>query len=293
MNLPNKLTIARIISVPFFIAAYMFGYYILAFVLFIAASFTDMLDGKIARKYNLVTNFGKIMDPLADKILVYSAFCLMVEDGTVPGWMLIVILAREFAIAGMRTVAASDGTVIAAGMSGKIKTVLQMIAVPLLLLTAAIDDLDVFYYINLAAQIFLWASLIMTVYSGIEYIAKNKKCLCSIGEVKMKTAILSVGTEVLFGQIINTNTVYLSQQLNLLGFDVMYHYTVGDNSCRLSEMIELAFRDCDFIITTGGLGPTEDDLTKETVCETLHDQLVMHEPSLQALHEIAKNAAER
>ena len=145
MNLPNKLTIARIISVPFFIAAYMFGYYILAFVLFIAASFTDMLDGKIARKYNLVTNFGKIMDPLADKILVYSAFCLMVEDGTVPGWMLIVILAREFAIAGMRTVAASDGTVIAAGMSGKIKTVLQMIAVPLLLLTAAIDDLDVFY----------------------------------------------------------------------------------------------------------------------------------------------------
>lgn len=144
MNLPNKLTIARIISVPFFIAAYMFGYYILAFILFIAASFTDMLDGKIARKYNLVTNFGKIMDPLADKILVYSAFCLMVEDGTVPGWMLIVILAREFAIAGMRTVAASDGTVIAAGMSGKIKTVLQMIAVPLLLLTAAIDDLDVF-----------------------------------------------------------------------------------------------------------------------------------------------------
>ena len=174
MNLPNKLTIARIISVPFFIAAYMFGYYILAFVLFIAASFTDMLDGKIARKYNLVTNFGKIMDPLADKMLVYSAFCLIVEDGTVPGWMLIVILAREFAIAGMRTVAASDGTVIAAGMSGKIKTVLQMIAVPLLLLTAAIDDLDVFYYINLAAQIFLWASLIMTVYSGIEYIAKNK-----------------------------------------------------------------------------------------------------------------------
>lgn len=174
MNLPNKLTIARIISVPFFIAAYLFGYYILAFVLFIAASLTDMLDGKIARKYNLVTNFGKIMDPLADKILVYSAFCLMVEDGTVPGWMLIVILAREFAIAGMRTVAASDGTVIAAGMSGKIKTVLQMIAVPLLLLTAAIDNLDVFYYFNLAGQIFLWASLIMTVYSGVEYIVKNK-----------------------------------------------------------------------------------------------------------------------
>ena len=106
MNLPNKLTIARVIAVPFFIAAYMTGLYYVAFVLFILASLTDMLDGKIARKYNLVSNFGKIMDPLADKILVYSAFCLMVQDGTVPGWMLIVILAREFTIAGMRTVAA-------------------------------------------------------------------------------------------------------------------------------------------------------------------------------------------
>ena len=108
MNLPNKLTIARVIAVPFFIAAYMTGYNLVAFVLFIAASFTDMLDGKIARKYHLVTNFGKIMDPLADKVLVYSAFCLMVEDGTVPGWMLIVILAREFVVAGMRFVGGSS-----------------------------------------------------------------------------------------------------------------------------------------------------------------------------------------
>lgn len=99
----------------------------------------------------------------------------------------------------------------------------------------------------------------------------------------MKTAILSVGTEILFGQIINTNTVYLSQQLNLLGFDVMYHYTVGDNSGRLSGMIEMAFRDCDLVITTGGLGPTEDDLTKETACKVLHDELVLHEPSMEAL----------
>ena len=174
MNLPNKLTVARIIAVPFFIAAYMTGYYAAACILFIAASLTDMLDGKIARKYNLVTNFGKIMDPLADKILVYSAFCLMVEDGTVPGWMLIVILAREFAIAGMRTVAASEGIVIAAGMSGKIKTVLQMIAVPLLLLATAITQAQLHHYFGLAGQIFLWASLVMTVYSGIEYIAKNK-----------------------------------------------------------------------------------------------------------------------
>lgn len=99
----------------------------------------------------------------------------------------------------------------------------------------------------------------------------------------MKVAILSVGTEILFGQITNTNTVFLSQQLNLLGFDVMYHYAVGDNSGRLSEMIELAFRDCDMVITTGGLGPTEDDLTKETACQVLHDEMVMHQPSLEAL----------
>lgn len=104
----------------------------------------------------------------------------------------------------------------------------------------------------------------------------------------MKTAILSVGTELLFGQITNTNTVFLSQQLNLLGFDVMYHYTVGDNSARLAEVMEMAFHDCDLIITTGGLGPTEDDLTKETACQVLHDTLVMHEPSLQALYAIAE-----
>ena len=118
MNLPNKLTIGRIIAVPFFVALYMLGFYIAALVIFILASLTDMLDGKIARKRNLVTNFGKIMDPLADKILVYSALALMTGDGTVPAWMLIVILAREFAISGMRTVAASEGIVIAAGMSG-------------------------------------------------------------------------------------------------------------------------------------------------------------------------------
>ena len=170
MNLPNKLTIIRVIAVPFFVALYMLGYNIAAFVLFIAASFTDMLDGKIARKYNLVTNFGKIMDPLADKILGYSAVCLMVADGTVQGWMLIVILAREFTIAGMRTVAASDGIVIAAGMSGKIKTVLQMIAVPLLILGDFPHE-----YVPYAANVFLWASLIMTVYSGIEYIWQNRK----------------------------------------------------------------------------------------------------------------------
>ena len=170
MNLPNKLTVARVVAVPFFIACYMLGYYWAAFIIFIVASFTDYLDGAIARKYNMVSNFGKIMDPLADKILVYSAFCLMVEDGTVAGWMLIVILAREFVVAGMRTVAASEGLVIAAGTTGKIKTVLQMIAVPLLLMEKPLP-LDP---LILAAQLFLWASVIMTVVSGIEYVWQNK-----------------------------------------------------------------------------------------------------------------------
>ena len=142
MNLPNKLTIARVIAVPFFIAAYYLNWYIAAFVIFVAASFTDMLDGKIARKNNLVTNFGKI------------------------------ILAREFTVAGMRTVAASEGIVIAADMSGKIKTVLQMIAVSLLLLVPACKFYLPLWY---TAQAFLWASLIMTVYSGIEYVWKNRQ----------------------------------------------------------------------------------------------------------------------
>ena len=171
MNLPNKLTIGRVVAVPFFIAAYMLEYYLVAFIIFIAASFTDMLDGKIARKYNLVTNFGKIMDPLADKVLVYSAFCLMIPQ-YVAAWMFIIILAREFTVAGMRTVAASEGIVVAAGMSGKIKTVLQMIAVPLLLLVPALPDFAPLYW---AAQIFLWASLVMTIYSGVEYVVQNKQ----------------------------------------------------------------------------------------------------------------------
>lgn len=171
MNLPNKLTVARVVAVPFFIVAFIMKLYLIAFLIFVLASLTDLLDGQIARKHNLVTNFGKIMDPLADKILVYSAFCLFVENGTVPSWMLIVILAREFAIAGMRTVAASEGIVIAAGMSGKIKTVLQMITVIVLILGHG------FYQEILmpVGNVLLWLSIIATVYSGIEYIVKNKK----------------------------------------------------------------------------------------------------------------------
>lgn len=170
MNLPNKLTVGRFIAVPFFIVSYIMGYHLVAFIIFVLASLTDMLDGKIARKYNLVTNFGKIMDPLADKVLVYSAFCVMIPD-YVPGWMLIIILAREFTVSGMRTVAASEGIVIAAGMSGKIKTVLQMLAVCFLLLIPVFPSITI---ISTIGKALLWASLIMTVYSGAEYVLKNK-----------------------------------------------------------------------------------------------------------------------
>ena len=168
MNLPNKLTMARVAAVPVFIFLYLKGMSVAAFVVFILASLTDMLDGKIARKYGLITNFGKIMDPLADKVLVYAAFCLFIEKGVMPAWMLVVILAREFIVSGVRTVAAAEGTVIAAAMSGKIKTVLQMIAVPLLIL-------DTPGIIHTLAVIFLWASLIMTVVSGAEYVLSNRQ----------------------------------------------------------------------------------------------------------------------
>ena len=172
MNLPNKLTVARMIAVPFFIAAYLLGYFPAALVIFICASITDALDGKIARSRNLVTNFGKIMDPLADKILVYSALCLFVESGIIKAWMMILILAREFIVAGMRTVAASEGTVLAAGMSGKIKTVLQMAAVILYLFAFCLSAAKP--TVMTAANVVFYASLVMTVYSGAEYVWKNR-----------------------------------------------------------------------------------------------------------------------
>ena len=172
MNLPNKLTVGRMIAVPFFIAAYMMGYYPVALVLFCLASATDALDGSIARKRGLVTNFGKIMDPLADKILVYSALCLFIESGLIKSWMLIIILAREFIVAGMRTVAASEGRVLAAGMSGKIKTVLQMVAVILYLFGLSVPPIG--NTVIMIANVIFWAALAMTIYSGAEYVWKNR-----------------------------------------------------------------------------------------------------------------------
>ena len=173
MNLPNKLTIGRVCAIPVFIVALMMDHRVLATVLFIAAALTDFLDGYLARKHNLVTNFGKLMDPLADKLLTMSAFICLVALDQIPAWMVIVILGREFIISGMRQVAAAEGIVIAAAWSGKVKTALQMIAIPVLLLNNWPCDpylggfpLD---------QILLWAALVMTVVSGTEYIIKNRK----------------------------------------------------------------------------------------------------------------------
>ena len=172
MNLPNKLTMGRIFAIPVFIVLFLLDYRYAAAVIFILAALTDMLDGKIARKYNLVTNFGKLMDPLADKLLVMSALICLSQVGDVAGWMVIVILGREFIITGMRQVAAAQGIVIAAGTTGKIKTITQMIAIPLLILENWPFSLLSF---NLPMDvIFLWIALVMTVVSGIEYIVKNK-----------------------------------------------------------------------------------------------------------------------
>ena len=174
MNLPNKLTVLRMCMVPIFIVFVLLGgaFRPWSAVIFIAASLTDMLDGKIARKYNLITNFGKFMDPLADKLLVTSALVCLCELGEVPAWMVIVILAREFIITGLRSVAAGEGIIIAAARSGKIKTVLQMVALSAILLNN--------WPVSLLAEWpvgtwLLWAAVAMTVYSGIEYIWKNKQ----------------------------------------------------------------------------------------------------------------------
>lgn len=171
MNLPNKITIIRVIAVPFFVVLFNLNYAFPAAILFCIASATDALDGYIARKRGLVTNFGKIMDPLADKIIVIAAFILLVQSGKIPGWMIIVILAREFIVAGLRTVAAVDGIVIAAGIWGKLKTATQMLAIPFLI----VDNWP-FEMIGIPVdQILLWMCVALTVISGIEYIYKNRR----------------------------------------------------------------------------------------------------------------------
>ena len=175
MNLPNKLTVLRICMIPFFVAALLYEngadqtMRIIANVIFITASLTDLLDGKIARKYGLVTNFGKFMDPLADKLLVCSALICLIQLGQLPAWVVIVIISREFIISGFRLVAADNGIVIAASYWGKFKTVFQMTAVVLLIFN--IPPLSVL------TSAVLWIAVILTVVSLVDYVAKNIKVL--------------------------------------------------------------------------------------------------------------------
>lgn len=179
MNLPNKITIARVFMIPLFLIFYLnpipYGN-LIAGIIFIVASLSDTLDGYLARKHNLVTNFGKIMDPLADKLLVVSALICFVEKGLLASWIVIIIIAREFIISGFRLVAVDTGTVIAASPWGKLKTIAQMIMCILLIFNF---DFTIF---NIAEQIFIYASLILTVVSLVDYLVKNKNIIKDMGQ---------------------------------------------------------------------------------------------------------------
>lgn len=181
MNTANKITVLRVIMIPVFVVLLMRGYFYWSAAVFAAASLSDALDGYIARRYNMISNFGKIMDPLADKLLVTAALVCLVELGEIPAWMVIVILAREFAVTALRTVAASEGVVIAAAKSGKLKTVLQMAAIISILIQNYPFEMWNIPFDRLA----LWAALIVTIISGIDYIIKNKEIfLMDKGEKK-------------------------------------------------------------------------------------------------------------
>lgn len=180
LNLPNKITIFRILLIPLFIILLLYkidgnisilgGREItyntfLAALLFIFASITDFIDGHIARKYNLITNMGKFLDPLADKLLVGSAFIVMIELNLISSWMVVCVIAREFSVTGLRMLAIEKGEVIAAGLLGKLKTISQLIAISLILLGNPIFNI---YSISIDV-IILWISIILTILSGIEY----------------------------------------------------------------------------------------------------------------------------
>ena len=171
MNLPNKLTILRMIMIVPFVVFMLVpiggaaGKWI-TLALFVIASLTDLLDGKIARKYNLVTTFGKFMDPLADKLLVCSALICLVELGRIPAWIVIIIISREFIISGFRLVASDKGVVIAASWWGKFKTTFQMVMIVLMIADIAA--------LSIVTQIVMWIALILTVISLVDYLVKNK-----------------------------------------------------------------------------------------------------------------------
>jgi len=184
MNIPNRITLSRILLIPVFIILLSIPWdwgtidlnnwsigvtQFIAALIFIIASLTDWIDGYYARKYNLVTNLGKFLDPLADKLLVAAALILLVELGTAPAWVVIIIISREFAVTGLRLVAAGEGIVLAASPLGKIKTITQLIAIPALLL-----DNFPFVFMNIRFDlIMLYIALIFTAWSGLDYFIKN------------------------------------------------------------------------------------------------------------------------
>ena len=169
MTTANKITIFRVILIPVFLVLAYAGKPIWAFVVFAVASLSDMADGYIARHYNQITNFGKFMDPLADKVLVMAAMCFFVEQGRMPGWALAIVLLREFAVSGMRLVAVEQGKVIAAGWSGKVKTAATMVCLCLMLLVGRPSSAP-----DYAAIVSTAVIVLTTVYSGVEYFYQNR-----------------------------------------------------------------------------------------------------------------------
>lgn len=191
MNLPNKLTVLRILLIPVFVVfasmPWLPGAYLAAFLVFTAASITDYLDGHIARKRGMVTDFGKFADPLADKMLTTTAFIYMLWDGACHPLVLVLVIAREFAVSGVRMVAASspEGVVIAANKWGKIKTVVQMVAIIAYYLLAGVQALlpswlDFTYWILLGSNILCWAVAVITVFSGVLYIWGNRRFISNV-----------------------------------------------------------------------------------------------------------------
>ncbi len=179
MNLANKITLIRIVMVPIFMGLMLieFPYHMeAALAVFLTASLTDKLDGYLARKYNMITDFGKFMDPLADKLLVTGAFVVLIQLGRIEAWIVFIILAREFAVTGLRSLAAAQNIIIAASNYGKIKTVIQIIAIAVLFL-----DNYPFSLVNLPMDIIMvYTALIITVLSGLDYFGKNMQVLLKV-----------------------------------------------------------------------------------------------------------------
>ena len=183
MNLPNKLTIARLIMTPLFLAALLITFphnYLVALVIFALASITDYIDGNLARKYNLITDFGKFLDPLADKMLTTAAFLgfIHLNIGVGITWITFIVLIREFLITSLRLVSAGKGNVIAANMWGKLKTVSQMLAIIIAIggkyLTTLVTGESLAFTLDLITNVMLWISAVLTVISGVIYVIQNK-----------------------------------------------------------------------------------------------------------------------